>query len=82
MNDICYLCLLGVGVSYDCLCVCVRCTGPGERIARMELAVLLGTILHQFRVESSDTSQPIRPLAKLLLSPDPSMNLSVKFIPR
>ena len=56
--------------------------GPGERIARMELAVLLGTVLHNFRVQSSDTSVVLRPLAKLLLSPDPDVNVSVTFVPR
>jgi hypothetical protein len=43
---------------------------------------MLGTVLHNFRVESSDTTKVIKPLAKLLLSPDPDIDLTVKFVPR
>ena len=55
---------------------------PGERFARMELAVLLGTLVHQFKIVSSDASIPLRVDAKLLLAPRNDPNLKVKFIPR
>lgn len=56
--------------------------GPGERIARMELAVLLGTTLHQFRIELSDANVPLKSSAKLLLSPSDDITATVRFIPR
>ena len=55
---------------------------PGERFARMELAVLLGTLVHQFKIVSKDTSIPLKVNAKLLFSPKEDPNLKVKFVPR
>jgi hypothetical protein len=60
----------------------VRLTGPGERIARMELAVMLGTTLHQFRIELSDPAVELRSAAKLLLSPADDIPATIRFIPR
>ena len=56
--------------------------GPGERIARMELAILLGTAVHQFKLQSSDETEELRPAAKLLLSPDERIKATITFIPR
>lgn len=56
--------------------------GPGERLARMELAVLLGTVLSQFQIVSSDINEELKSSVKLLLSPSDEIKATVQFIPR
>jgi hypothetical protein len=48
----------------------------------MELAIMLGATLHQFRVELSDVTVPLTAAAKLLLSPSDDIPVTLKFIPR
>lgn len=56
--------------------------GPGERLAKMELAVMLGSTLHQFRIELSDPNVQLKAAAKLLLSPSDEIPATIRFIPR
>ena len=55
---------------------------PGERLARMELAVLLGTIVHQFKIETTFPSDRLKATAHILLSPHEHLKSALRFIRR
>eukprot|EP00300_Choanocystis_sp_HF-7_P029008 c3524_g1_i1.p1 GENE.c3524_g1_i1~~c3524_g1_i1.p1 ORF type:complete len:531 (+),score=128.31 c3524_g1_i1:40-1632(+) len=54
---------------------------PGERFAKMELAVMLGTLLHRFKIELNGQATPPAQ-AKLLLSPRDDTSARLRFVPR
>ena len=55
---------------------------PGERLARMELAVMTCALVHRFRIELEDPSVEIKEVNKLLMCPSPDSKAKVRFVPR
>jgi hypothetical protein len=48
----------------------------------MELALMLATTLHNYRIESSNPDLVLKPVMNLLLSPDVGDKATLRFIPR